>query len=182
MNKAPFSLIVSDDVTIALRTEDEAEATFILIENNRAYLQEWLPWVPHVQSINDCLHFIRQNILDQEDGTDLTAGIYYKGRLVGIIGFHGLLEPNKNCSIGYWLDAGCQGHGIVTICAAALTRYAFDVHKMNRVEIMAGVNNSKSRAIPERIGFKFEGVMRGAQYLYGKYIDVAMYARLKDDL
>ncbi len=180
--KEPFSLVVSDDIIIALRTEDEAEATFNLIENNRAYLQEWLPWVPHVQSINDCLHFIRQNIRDWEDGADLTAGMYYKGRLVGIIGFHGLLKPHKYCSIGYWLDEASQGHGIVTKCTTALTRYAFDVHKMNRVVILAGVNNSKSRAIPERIGFKFEGVMRGAQYLYGKYIDVAMYARLKDDL
>lgn len=49
------------------------------------------------------------------------------------------------------------------------------------MEIRAGVNNLKSRSVPERLGFSFEGVARGGQRLYDRYIDLAVYGMLADE-
>ena len=51
----------------------------------------------------------------------------------------------------------------------------------NRIQIAAGTENLESRAIPERLGFKFEGVLRARENLYGTFIDHAMYALLRSE-
>lgn len=62
-----------------------------------------------------------------------------------------------------------------------LTEFAFDALNLHRVSIAAAVENQKSRAIPERLGFRFEGVMREAEWLYDCFVDHALYARLRTD-
>lgn len=47
--------------------------------------------------------------------------------------------------------------------------------------IRAGVDNLRSRAVPERLGFTFEGVARGGERGSGGYYDLAVYAILEDE-
>jgi hypothetical protein len=37
------------------------------------------------------------------------------------------------------------------------------------------------RAVPERLGFQLEGIIRDAEWLYDHFVDHAMYAILKKD-
>ena len=52
---------------------------------------------------------------------------------------------------------------------------------MQRLQIPAAENNLKSRSVPERLGLKFEGILRNRQNLYGKLINHAMYSMTKDE-
>ncbi|MFP3338955.1 GNAT family protein, partial [Micrococcus sp. SIMBA_131] len=81
-------------------------------------------------------------------------------------------------SIGYWLAENFQGNGIMTAAVKGIIDQAFHEYGLNRVEIQCGIENKKSRAIPERIGFKQEGVVRDAEYLYGHFHDTILYSRL----
>jgi ribosomal-protein-serine acetyltransferase len=53
--------------------------------------------------------------------------------------------------------------------------------KINRVEIQVAVNNHKSIAIPERLGFVSEGIKRDGQWLYDHYEDIVTYSMLAKD-
>ena len=59
--------------------------------------------------------------------------------------------------------------------------YAFEGMKMNRVEIRCAVENSKSRAIPLRLGFKEEGRIRCGEWLYDHFVDHVIYSQIDLD-
>jgi ribosomal-protein-serine acetyltransferase len=84
-------------------------------------------------------------------------------------------------SVGYWIAEQSQGNGTVTRATAALVDHAFGVWKLNRVEIRAGVENKRSRAIPERLGFTQEGVLRQAERVGDRSVDHVMYSIHADE-
>jgi len=63
-------------------------------------------------------------------------------------------------------------------CERALVGYAFDVWKLNRLEIRAGTENYRSQRVPERLGFVNEGVVRDAERINGRYVDHVLYSVL----
>src|SRR5207237_767367 len=78
-------------------------------------------------------------------------------------------------------DARAQGRGTMTLAVARLVDYAFDVWQLHRVEIRAAVDNARSRAIPERLGFVQEGVMRDGERFGERYLDLVVYSMLDGD-
>jgi ribosomal-protein-serine acetyltransferase len=163
----------------ALQERDAAEL-HALIEVNRAHLARWLPWAPR-QARADTERFIagacRQ--LREEDG--FHAGIFDPRRLVGVIGFHGIDWQHRSTSLGYWLAQAAQGHGTMSEAARAMVDHAFAAWGLHRVEIRASVENTRSRALIERLGFQLEGVAREAFLLGDGFHDDAVYAMLADE-
>lgn len=69
----------------------------------------------------------------------------------------------------------------MTRVTQALIDHAFTDLDFNRVEIRAAFENTKSRSIPERLGFKQEGQIRQAEWLYDHYVDHVIYGMLASD-
>jgi ribosomal-protein-serine acetyltransferase len=69
----------------------------------------------------------------------------------------------------------------MTASCGCLLDYAFRNLGMNRVEIRCATGNTRSRAIPERLGFKEEGTVRQAEWLYDHYVDHVVYSMLRDE-
>lgn len=98
-----------------------------------------------------------------------------------MVGFLAVDWTNRSTSIGYWLADAAQGKGTMTRAVASLTDHALTGWQLNRVEIRADVDNRRSRAIPERLGFQQEGVLRQAARIGDRYVDHAVYAMLAAD-
>jgi ribosomal-protein-serine acetyltransferase len=62
-----------------------------------------------------------------------------------------------------------------------LVDYAFNELGLNRLEIRCATENTKSRAIPQRLGFKQEGTIRQAEWLYDHYVDLVVYGILASE-
>jgi ribosomal-protein-serine acetyltransferase len=127
----------------------------------------------------DSAAFIEATSAQREAGRGPTFAILRAGAIAGIAGFRPIDRVNRVGEIGYWLTAAAQGHGTMTECCRFLVRYAFLTLDLNRVEIAAATGNHRSRAIPERLGFKFEGVLREREELYGTFVDHALYSQLR---
>jgi ribosomal-protein-serine acetyltransferase len=95
-----------------------------------------------------------------------------------VVGLHFIDWPNRRTSLGYWLGASYQGRGLITKSCGVLLDHLFTELGLNRVEIACAVGNTKSRAIPERLGFVQEGVLRQQEWLYDHFVDHAVYAML----
>ena len=175
------TLIVSPDLSLRPLQLTDAEALFALTDRNRPYLREWLPWLDKTQSSLDTLNFIKL-IIDQDNkGHGPNFALVYEDCIVGSIGFHAFDTENKIASIGYWLSEDMQQRGIMTRACQALVHHALITLDMNRVEIRVATSNHKSQAIPKRLGFKQEGILRDRENLYGCYVDHVMYSLLKSE-
>jgi len=150
-------------------------------DRNRTHLEPTMPWVPGTRSPQDSLHFIRGTRRQIADNDGLTFAIVRDGAIVGDCGFHRVDWRNRATTIGYWLAAGEQGRGTMTEAVRALLHHAFGTWRLHRVEIAAAVDNARSRAVPERLGFTLEGVRREAELVGDRWVDHAVYALLAAD-
>src|SRR5699024_1445765 len=104
------------------------------------------------------------------------TGILYKGQLSGMAGFHEIDWVNKRTSVGYGLGESFQGLGIMTGVVKRLIDVAFSEYGLNRVEIQCGVQNKKSRAIPERLELEQERMIRNGEFVYKHCHDSVLYS------
>ncbi|MEK4220716.1 GNAT family protein [Bacillus sp. FSL W8-0102] len=171
-------LPIDDRTYLKLLEEQDAEPLFNLTDSCRTYLREWLPWVDSTKAVEDTISFIESSKKKFASKNGMDAGIWYNGQLAGIIGLHFIDWTNKKTSIGYWLGEPFQGRGLMTKACIAMIHHIFNDLQLNRVEIRCAVLNSKSRAIPERLGFSKEGTIREAEWLYDHFVDHIVYSML----
>lgn len=178
-----MEIVIAEDIKLCAIALEDADAIFEIIDNQREYLQEWLPFVPFTVTCQDTKDFI-QSVIEVPDGEIEPTFTIRKGRqIVGLIGFRDSDYINRKTEIGYWISSACQGQGIVTRATKRLCEYAFDHLGMNRVQIRCGVGNTRSSAIPKRLGFTFEGIAREAEYHPdNRFIDLEVYSLLYSDL
>lgn len=173
-----FRFIVDDDIELRLLEGRHADELFGLTDRNRAHLRPWLPWVDQNTSPDNTRAFIKGSLHQLAENNGLQAGIWFRGELAGVIGFLYFKWPSRKTEIGYWLDAAVQGHGIMTRACRALLDYAFGELGLNRAEIHCAGGNTRSCAVPERLGFKQEGVLRQAEWLNDHFEDNVVYGML----
>src|SRR4249919_157135 len=115
-----FALEVAPGIEIRLFELKDAETVFAVVESNRAYLREWLPWVDITTSAENIRTFIARVREQFESGRGPQAGIWIEGAFAGSVGCHPIDWPNRHCSIGYWIEERFQGKGYMTRCCASL--------------------------------------------------------------
>lgn len=175
-----LELRLSDDTRLRLMEESDADALYALIESGRDYLAEWMPWA-QAQTLDGTRQFIRITRRQFADNNGFQSAIVRQDEIVGVVGFHAVDWVNRVTSIGYWLGEAHQGRGTMTEAVRALTDHAFHAWKLNRVEIRAAPGNSRSRAIPQRLGFVEEGTLRQAERIGDRFLDNVLYAMLAAD-
>jgi ribosomal-protein-serine acetyltransferase len=160
--------------------EADAKRLHALIEANRERLVPWLPWAAS-QTFDDTLEFIRGAEAQMARNDGFHTAIVVDGELAGVVGLVGVDRENRSARLGYWLDSEHEGHGTMTEAARALVDHALCVWRLNRVEIRVAVDNRRSRAIPERLGFRQEGTLREAEMVAGRFLDSVVYSMLAAD-
>lgn len=176
-----FSRPIDDHLALRLVTPLDAEEAYAIVERNRAHLERFMPWVDQTRSVED-----------ERAGMALWAGfdpdrtiscwLTLDGAIIGSVGLPRIDRPARWAEIGYWIGSAHEGRGYVTAAVRELERLCFGELGLERVQIRADVDNTRSRAIPERLGYTLEGVLRRAGLSgHGQITDHAMYSLLKPE-
>jgi ribosomal-protein-serine acetyltransferase len=138
-----------------------------------------MPWEETTRSPADTRAFIERSIAAEDD---LDAnGIWVRGELAGSIGMR-IDTLNNGAEIGYWIAGPFEGQGLVTRACRLFIEEGFGRLGLHRIMIRAGTENVRSRAIPERLGFTYEGTMReSGRTGGGAYVDLAVYGLLENE-
>lgn len=171
-----FRWPIDDQAWIQPFTVEDAEELFALVDANRERLARWFPWVDGSTGPQTQRTFIERCIASE---TDLEGnGIWVGAELAGGIGMSVDVIGNS-AEIGYWLDARFERRGLVTRGCALFIEHGFRVMGLHRIMIRAAVDNARSRAVAERLGFTQEGVGRESGRVGGgRYVDLVEYGLL----
>ena len=100
---------------------------------------------------------------------------------VGSTGFHNIDWNVPKFEIGYWIDTRMSGQGYMVEAIDRLTHLALEELGGKRVEIRCESENRKSRAIPERVGYELEGILRNEDLSVDgeRLTDTCIYAKFR---
>lgn len=176
-----MTIQINDSLVLESNHLSHAEENYALINSNRAYLKQWLTWVDKIQTLEDSKNYIIASIKKTEQQTDYGFVIKYNGSIVGRMGLHFIDAVNKTGTIGYWIAESFQGKGLITECCKSLINFGFTKLNLRRIEIKCATQNLKSKAIPEKLNFKQEEILRQAEFLNNTWTDLYLYALLKNE-
>jgi RimJ/RimL family protein N-acetyltransferase len=169
-----------------IRCWEPADAPRLLasVTKNQAHLSQWLPWAAgDLPTLEDEISLMRMFRGHFDLGQDFTYAIFDRSdaQVLGGTGLH-TRAGNKALEIGYWIDQDFINQGYATEISAALTRVAFEVEEVRRVEIHCAVENVRSAAVPRKLGFTCEGTLRQREPLAdGRYHDHLLWTLLQDE-
>lgn len=132
------------------------------IGNSLEHLQQWLPWaVSEPRSLAERSEYLRSARARFDRDEEYTFGIFAldESRVLGGTGLHKRGGPEA-LEIGYWIRAEALRQGYCSEVASALTRVALTTCHAQRVEIHCDPNNNASQAIPKKLGYQLDAVLR----------------------
>jgi ribosomal-protein-serine acetyltransferase len=173
-----FSRVLTDSLRINLSIPQYAEELFALTDRNRLFLRQWLPWLDYTRTADDTGKFLEQQIQRFSRGESLHVTIFSEGVIAGVAGFNSLDRTNGIGYIGYWLGEEFTGKGIMTRVVRDLVEVGASYYSLQKIDIRCATDNSRSRAIPQRLGFSHEGTLRRAERVYDQWLDHEVYALL----
>jgi ribosomal-protein-serine acetyltransferase len=164
----------------ALRQET-APVIFKIMDLNRRRLRKWLPFVDDTWKVEDTEIFIKSILRASGPKRDIVYEIWHYDDFAGLIAFKEVDRWNKRTELGYWLVPRFEGQGIMTKCCRNLIDCAFTKMGMKRIQVKTGIGNARSGRIPEKLGFKFEGIERSGEKFTDHYLDLEVYSLLKEE-
>jgi RimJ/RimL family protein N-acetyltransferase len=140
----------------------DGKAVYNSIQASLSELKPWMPWAHNNQTEQDVEANIRDSIAKFITREDLRLHLFNKetGEFIGSSGLHRINWDVPKFEIGYWIDTRHSGRGYITEAAEAITNFAFTELHAKRVEIRCDSRNTRSRAIPEKLGFTLEGIFK----------------------
>jgi RimJ/RimL family protein N-acetyltransferase len=152
------------------------------VDSSIEQLLPWMPWAPdEPQTLEEKVELLRLFRGKFDLGEDFIYGIFTRdeSQVAGGTGLHTRIGPEA-FEIGYWIRASRAGEGLGTEATAALTRVAFELTDVERIEIRCDPANERSRAIPRKLGYREEATLRGRLH-YPELRDVVVYSLFRDD-
>lgn len=140
----------------------DGNVVFEAIQASLNELKPWMPWANREQTEEDVEVNMREAHAKFLTREDLRFHIFNRetGQFIGATGLHRMNWDLPKFEIGYWIDTRCSGKGYITESTQAITEFTFNELNAKRVEIRCDSKNSKSRAIPEKLGFTLEGILK----------------------
>lgn len=139
-------------------------------------------WDAH-ENIQQTRAYIRYVLRQYKNGEPSSFAIEEKAsrKVIGTIGYMWINQENLSSEVGYSLSRAHWNRGYMTEALNAVIDYGFEHLLLNRIEAQHETANPASGRVMEKAGMQKEGVLRSRIFNKGKYVDVALYAILKQD-
>ena len=146
--------------------------------------ESWKLWFANVPRPEQMQDYIQTAIEGAQNGNIAYAVRNNKtNNIVGTTRYYKVDEANRRVMIGYtWYANSVRRTPVNTECKLLLLREIFESYDAIAVEFRTHSENTASRNAIERLGAKFDGVLRNHQILKdGSLRDTAVYSIVADE-
>jgi uncharacterized protein len=172
-----------NDGVVALRPWRSDDAGGLVAALDDPEISLWIPVIPYPYRLEDAEAFF--DLVDRESNAGrMVAGAivdHADRRLLGGIGLSSISRLNASAEVGYWVAAAERNRGLGSRATALLVDWAFAELGLDRVGLLADVDNVASRRVARKLGFVEEGVLRSFMMTRRGRRDTVMYGRLATD-
>lgn len=170
------------DIDIRPLERRDVNAVFEAIDESKAEVGRWMDWCRQDYSPADAAAWIDAAMCGRDDGTIYQFGIFDSGAaFLGACGLSGIDPQARFANLGYWIRTGAAGRGIATEAARRVIDWAFKNTDIERIEIVAALDNRRSQRVAEKLGALREGVLRSRLCVFGEFHDAVMYSVIRRD-
>ena len=159
----PAYRIVTRRLVIRCWSPRDASLLQEAIAQSLDHLLPWMPWArrEHEENLETKVQRLRRFRADFDLDRDYFYAIFSadESKVLGGTGLHTRAGEGAR-EIGYWIHAHHLRKGFATEAAAGLTRVAFEVDRVRRVEIHCDPANHVSASVPRKLGFTHEATLR----------------------
>ena len=175
-------LPVLDTPRLQLRPASMRDAADIFDYSRDPEVARYVLWEPH-RTLSDSKAYIRFLLRQYWDGLPSSWCIVLRdtGRVIGTIGFMCYSEENSTVEIGYSIARSQWNKGLMTEAVQAVIDFCFERMRIHRVEAQHDAANPASGRVMAKCGMHHEGRLRGRIFNKGRFVDVDLYAILRDD-
>ena len=180
MNASPPKQIRLDDsyVLRLFRTGD-AKVLARAVGESLEHLRPWMPWADD-ESADE--RFQRRRLRGVQykatTGEEWQYGLFPadESRVLGSFGLMTRHGPGT-IEIGYWVHVDEIGHGLATLASGALTNISLALDGVTTVYIRCDERNTRSAAVPRRLGYTLEQTISRAPEAPGEAGQLMIWSR-----
>jgi ribosomal-protein-alanine N-acetyltransferase len=178
-------VIETERLTLRLPEMNDHVPWVTLRRTGEGFLREWEPtWSTDHFSRKAFRNRVYWAWRSREEGRAL--GLFLVGRedgtLMGAITLDNIRRgPAQTAQVGYWIGPDFARRGLMTEALAAVVHHAFTSLDLSRIEAACLPENTASRGLLERSGFKYEGVAQSYLQINGRWRNHVLYANLRND-
>jgi len=168
------------NINIKKITLTDAEVFWTLLEDNRQYLERWMPRIKENSSMETNKKIIESFVEEMAAGRSLRSLIYFDSEPVGYVGIK-IDKLNKNCDVSYWVCEKHRGRGIAKKAVKLMVEESFENLNLHKFYLFSSTRNSASISIAKSLGFILEGTLREHELLEDGYHDILLFSLLKKE-
>lgn len=153
--------IETERLLIRCWSPEDAPVLRAALDESDQHLRPWIPWMKdEPKSLDESAAWLRIKRANFDLGKDFWYAIFdnEERTLIGEIGLMTRAGPGA-FEIGFWINKSCEGKGHASEATAVMIRVAFEIFKVERLEIYCAPENEASVAIPRKMGFLHEATL-----------------------
>lgn len=162
---------------LELRAFTQSDASVVAELCSAWEIAETTASIPHPYEQEMAEAWIQSHRASFKQGDSVAFAItrVHDARLVGAVDIH-INKTNRMGEIGYWIGVPYWNRGYATEAVRAVIDYGFNYMGLNRIHARHMTKNPASGRVLQKVGMRFEGILRQSIFRWESFEDGAVYA------
>lgn len=176
--------LTDDKVTLRPYRMSDSKESYQAIKESAAEISVWLPFVHKDYSLKENRAWVKKRPGDWKKGKAYEFAIWdvKDGTIIGGCGLNNIDKLNRRANLGYWVRTSHTGRGVAPAATLLLAKWAFEVLKLTRIEILVATGNQRSLRVAEKAGARREGILRNRIVIRDKAHDAVIHSLIPGDI
>jgi RimJ/RimL family protein N-acetyltransferase len=183
-NKPPVAYrIETARLVVRCWSPEDAFMRRLALDDSDRHLRPWIPYMKdEPQTLEETAGWLRMMRAAFDLDQEYRYGVFNpdETQLIGETGLYKRAGPGAR-EVGYWIAKEATGQGYATEAALVMLRIAFEISRVDRVEMHCAPDNMASSAIPRKLGLTHEATLsRRSRDSEGDVHDLMIFTMFAD--